>query len=138
MSGHHSRQIKTLSFLVVEDNAFTSITVCKTLRSLGATAIETAGTGREALDFVMNAQPPPDVLLIDLRMPEMGGVELIKRLAEQSYAGYLVLTSGVDEQTLGSVREVARKINVNVLGCLTKPIIAAALGELLAKVSVDP
>ncbi len=138
MSNNSSRQIKALSFLVVEDNAFTSIMVCETLRSLGAAAIETVSTGREALDVIVNSQTPPNVLLVDLRMPEMGGVELIQRLAEQRYAGHLVLTSGVDEQTLGSVEELARTINVNVLGCLTKPVTAAALGELLAKLPENP
>ncbi len=68
----------------------------------------------------------------------MGGVELIKRLAERRYAGWLALTSGVDEQTLGSVEEVARTLDINVLGCLTKPITAAALGELLAKLPKGP
>lgn len=138
MSNNSSRQIKALSFLVVEDNAFTSIVVCETLKSLGAAVIETASTGREALDVIVNSETSPDVLLVDLRMPEMGGVELIKRLAEQRYQGHIVLTSGVNEQTLASVEEVARTVDVNVLGCLSKPITAAALAELLAKLPETP
>ena len=138
MSNNRSRQIKALSFLVVEDNAFTSIVVCETLKSLGAAVIETASTGREALDVIVASETSPDVLLVDLRMPEMGGVELIKRLAEQRYEGHVVLTSGVDERTLASVEEVARTVDVNVLGCLSKPITAAALAELLAKLPETP
>ena len=138
MSNNRSRQIKALSFLVVEDNAFTSIVVCETLKSLGAAVIETASTGREALDVIVTSETSPDVLLVDLRMPEMGGVELIKRLAEQRYEGHVVLTSGVDERTLASVEEVARTVDVNVLGCLSKPITAAALAELLAKLPETP
>ena len=138
MSNNRSRQIKALSFLVVEDNEFTSIVVCKTLKSLGAAVIETASTGREALDVIMTSETSPDVLLVDLRMPEMGGVELIKRLAEQRYEGHVVLTSGVNERTLASVEEVARTLDVNVLGCLSKPITAAALAELLAKLPETP
>ena len=138
MSNNRSRQIKALSFLVVEDNAFTSIVVCETLKSLGAAVIETASTGREALDVIVTSETSPDVLLVDLRMPEMGGVELIKRLAEQRYEGHVVLTSGVNERTLASVEEVARTVDVNVLGCLSKPITAAALAELLAKLPETP
>ncbi len=138
MSNNRSRQIKALSFLVVEDNAFTSIVVCETLKSLGAAMIETARTGREALDVIVTSETSPDVLLVDLRMPEMGGVELIKRLAEQGYEGHVVLTSGVNERTLASVEEVARTLDVNVLGCLSKPITAAALAELLAKLPETP
>ena len=138
MSNNRSRQIKALSFLVVEDNAFTSIVVCETLKSLGAAVIETASTGREALDVIVTSETSPDVLLVDLRMPEMGGVELIKRLAEQRYEGHVVLTSGVNERTLASVEEVARTVDVNVLGCLSKPITAVALAELLAKLPETP
>lgn len=138
MSNNRSQQIKALSFLVVEDNAFTSIVVCETLKSLGAAVIETASTGREALDVIVTSETSPDVLLVDLRMPEMGGVELIKRLAEQRYEGHVVLTSGVNERTLASVEEVARTVDVNVLGCLPKPITAAALAELLAKLPETP
>ena len=138
MSNNRSQQIKALSFLVVEDNAFTSIVVCETLKSLGAAVIETASTGREALDVIVTSETSPDVLLVDLRMPEMGGVELIKRLAEQGYEGHVVLTSGVNERTLASVEEVARTVDVNVLGCLSKPITAAALAELLAKLPETP
>ncbi len=138
MSSENTSPLNAASFLVVEDNTFTSITVCQTLKSLGARVIDSVGTGREALNIILNAKKLPDVLLVDLRMPEMGGVELIKRLAEQKYSGHLVLTSGVEEETLGAVEEIARSVDINVLGCLSKPVTAVALGELLAKLPEYP
>jgi CheY-like chemotaxis protein len=126
-------EIASTTFLVIEDNAFTSIVVCKALQSLGATQVETARTGREALDRITSMDPPPDVLLLDLRMPEMGGVELLRWLAEQHYTGHVILTTGVDEQTLISVEDIARKSNINVLGRLPKPVNAQALSDLLSQ-----
>jgi CheY-like chemotaxis protein len=128
------RQIDSLGFLVVEDNAFTSIVVNQTLKSLGAERVSTARTGREALDLIEAGQTPPDVLLIDLRMPEMGGVELMGRLADRGYQGHVIVTSGVDAQTLASVEEIARESGVAIVGCLAKPLQAAALEELLSRI----
>jgi len=126
-------EIASISFLVIEDNAFTSIVVCKALQSLGATQMDTARTGREALDIITGMDSHPDVLLLDLRMPEMGGVELIRWLAERHYKGHVILTSGVDEQTMISVEELARKNEINLLGRLPKPINAQALSDLLSQ-----
>ena len=134
MTSTPKREIDSLGFLVVEDNAFTSIVVNQTLKSLGAERISTARTGREALDLIEGGPAPPDVLLIDLRMPEMGGVELIGRLTDRGYKGHVIVTSGVDAQTLASVEEIARESGVAMLGCLPKPLQAAALQELLSQV----
>ena len=131
MTSSNDRRIDTLSFLIVEDNAFASLVVTKTLTSLGARNIQTAQTGREGLDLIAATQPPPDVLLIDLRMPEMGGMEMIERLADRGYPGHVIVTSGVDDETLASARQIAEKTTVDVLGCLSKPVESAQLLELL-------
>jgi len=125
-----------LRFLVVEDNAFTSRVVERTLRALGAEEVHTARTGREGLELVASLQPPPDVILLDLRMPEMGGVEMITRLADRGFPGAVIVTSGVDEGTLASVEAVARQSSVRLLGCLPKPIEADRLVELLGRLQV--
>lgn len=126
-------EIAAISFLVIEDNAFTSIVVCKALRSIGAEQVATARTGREALDLLTSMDSPPAVLLLDLRMPEMGGVELLRWLAERHYKGHVILTTGVDERTLVSVEDVARKSDINILGRLPKPVKAQALSDLLSQ-----
>ncbi len=135
MLSEPGRTIGTLNFLIVEDNEFTAIVVKKTLESLGATRIATARTGRQALELIETAETPPDVLLIDLRMPEMGGVELIGRLGDRRYPGHVIVTSGVDAETLATVEALARDSGVQVDGCLSKPLDAAALRELLDRIA---
>lgn len=137
MTAAPTRWIGSLDFLVVEDNAFTSIVVQQTLQSLGAEHISGARTGREALDLIEGRESPPDVILIDLRMPEMGGVELIERLGDRGYGGHVIVTSGVDTETLTSVEALARESGMAILGCLSKPLEAAALQELLSSIR-DP
>lgn len=135
MTSESSSRIAPLRFLVVEDNAFTSQVVARALKSLGALEVHTARTGREGLDVVARLDPPPDVILLDLRMPEMGGVEMITRLGDRGFPGHVIITSGVDEETLVSVENVARQSSVRLLGCLPKPIESEQLAGLLAKVT---
>lgn len=89
--------IQSLSFLVVDDESFIQEVTVKILKKLGATDIATAANGIEALDYLDAASSDVDVMLIDIRMPEMDGVELMQQLAERKYAGAIILVSGIDE-----------------------------------------
>jgi len=117
--------------LVVEDNAFTSMTVHKTLQSLGIDRISAASNGHEALEFLDSADTTPDVILMDLRMPGMGGLEMLGRLKDRRYTGFVIVTSGVDEETMNAVQNVALDSKIDVLGFLPKPLTAKVLRELL-------
>jgi CheY-like chemotaxis protein len=134
MSDDTKRDISSLSFLVIDDNEFTRIVVTKALGALGATGVATAANGAEALAYMESAESPPDVLLVDLRMPGMSGLELLIRLSEQGYGGAVILISGTDEETLAAARDLAKDRNVNVLGTLAKPVDAQSLADLLTQV----
>lgn len=134
MSDDTRRDISSLSFLVIDDNEFTRIVVTKALGALGATGVATAANGAEALAQMESAEPPPDVLLVDLRMPGMSGLELLTRLSERGYGGAVILISGTDEETLTAARELAKDRNVNVLGSLAKPVDTQSLADLLTQV----
>ncbi len=135
MTSKTTSAIESLKLLVVEDNLFTSMMVEKTLESLGVERVMKASNGHEALVFLDRPDAAPDVILMDLRMPGMGGLELISRLKDRQYSGFVIVTSGVDEETMKSVQEIAARSNINVLGFLPKPLTATALKELLGKAS---
>ena len=121
------------SFLVIDDEAFIQTLLVRQLRQMGASRIATASNGVEALAHLDAADPKPDVLLVDLSMPEMGGVELMRRLAERAYRGAVILVSGADQETLVVAEEVAKYREVAVLGFVRKPVKPEALAQLLAK-----
>lgn len=62
---------------------------------LGYSIVGTAMTGNEALEFV--EQTPPDVILTDISMPGMNGIELLKAVRKRHPSVRLVLLSGYDE-----------------------------------------
>ena len=67
-------------------------------------------------------KPAPSVILVDLRMPGMGGIELLERLAERHYSGHILICSGVDAETLEAVEKQARSSGLDIVASLGKPI----------------
>lgn len=131
--GHDMPDIASLSFLVVDDEAFILKLATRVLGQMGATDIATATDGQAALDQLEAATTPPDVMLIDLSMPGMGGPELLRHLADREYGGAVVLVSGADAETLEFAQGMAQHRETNVLGYIVKPLKPDALTELLNK-----
>ena len=73
----------------------------------------------------------PEVLLLDLAMPHVDGVEVIRQLAKTGFAGSLVLISGFDPLMLESTKMLAELQGVRVAGVLSKPIDAQTLLHML-------
>lgn len=61
------------------------------------------------------------VLVLDLVMPEMDGIEVINALAERHANLSLILISGFDTRVLHSAQQFAEAHNLQVVACLTKP-----------------
>ena len=86
-------------------------------------AVETVESGEEALSSFRNRRP--DVVILDLIMPGMGGVEVVRRIRESSTVPIIVLSA---------MGEVARKVEALELGAddyMTKPF---GMDELLARI----
>ena len=119
------------SFLVIEDDQMARNLLVQLLAGWGATDISTAENGTQALAYLDSTERPPDMLFIDLSMPEMGGVTLMKNLADREYTGAVVLVSGAEELTLLVAEGLAKFRGVNVLGFITKPVTKDSLAGFL-------
>jgi EAL domain-containing protein (putative c-di-GMP-specific phosphodiesterase class I)/DNA-binding SARP family transcriptional activator/DNA-binding NarL/FixJ family response regulator len=117
--------------LVVEDHAFQRRTALKLLRGLGVGTLSEAADGNAALELLA-ASAPPDVIICDLEMPGMDGVEFIRRVAERGLASAVVIASGLDRRVLKAVQSVSEGYGLQVLGAVEKPLTARRLTELLA------
>ncbi|MFG1425752.1 EAL domain-containing response regulator [Roseixanthobacter glucoisosaccharinicivorans] len=72
-----------------------------------------------------------DVVLLDLGLPAMDGIDIMNRLAAFAKAPRLILISGVGEDVLRVVAQVAGEQRLTVLGALTKPLDPEQLLRLL-------
>ena len=84
------------------------------IRLLGRAGYETlaAGDGREALRVLESTAPAPDVILLDVMMPEMDGLELLEALhrhPQWKALPVVVLTARSDTHTVNRAQQLGAK-----------------------------
>ena len=120
-----------LRILVLDDEFFMLKLIGHVLTNLGFTQVKSFDSGRAALDSFDSPNNPPDLILLDLNMPEMDGIEFVRHLVERFYTGSLILISGEDERMLLTAVKLVRAHEISVLGHLHKPVKPEALSTLL-------
>ncbi|HET9578094.1 MAG TPA: EAL domain-containing response regulator [Usitatibacter sp.] len=132
-------QVSELRFLVVEDQGFQRWAMGHMLETLGATRVFSAGDGQAALEIVRSLDPPVDIVLTDLNMPGMDGIEFIRHLGELAMPPALIVASEQDRSLIASVGTMARTYGVEVLDAIEKPVtgkkLAAALDNFSRRAS---
>jgi len=124
---------RLLRTMVVEDQATPRRIAVEILRKLGVAEILQAEDGQDALELIRRSSAPLDVIICDLDMPRMDGVEFIRNVAEANLGASIVLASAVEAPVLASVEAMARSQGMAVLGVLEKPVTPQKLGDLLAR-----
>ena len=125
------RDISELRFLVVEDHGFQRWVLGNILEGMGAKYVFSAGDGSDALQVLAQLDTPIDIIVSDLDMPEMDGMEFIRHIGDLGYPVSLILVSSLDRALIASVEAMARAYGVNLLGAIEKPPTATKLGNLV-------
>ncbi|HSH89875.1 MAG TPA: EAL domain-containing response regulator [Ramlibacter sp.] len=124
-------QLSTVRFLVVEDHDVQRRLLVQILSNLGAVLVQDAEDGHAALRIIGEADPPIDIMITDLSMPGMDGIELVRHVGEGASGVSIILTSALEPRLLASVANMAQAYNVKVLGMLKKPPSAVKLAPLI-------
>ena len=82
---------------------------------LGFQIIGEAANGADALDFIIKNNP--DLVLLDIRMPQILGTEIVRRAKEQGFTGKFIILSGFTD-----FEYTQAAIHYGVDYYLTKPI----------------
>ena len=117
--------------LIVEDDDSVRTLAARALERDGH-AVETASDGAQGLDRIREASGAYDLVLSDIRMPEMDGIEMAVKAAAAFPALPILLMTGYAEQ-----RERAEELNKVIRDVMQKPF---TLSELRAGVqkSLEP
>ncbi|PKA14046.1 diguanylate phosphodiesterase [Leptospira meyeri] len=122
-----------LNFLVIEDDDFQREVIVDILIRLGAIHVTQARTGSEALKILTEINPSPiDIILCDLNMPEMDGMEFIRHIGTSHSSIATIIMSALDGALIESVQKMASAYGANILGAIEKPITPGHLETLLS------
>jgi DNA-binding response OmpR family regulator len=75
----------------------------------------------------------PDMVALDLGMPGMDGVELIRFLADQGYDAPVLIVSGFDHRVLESAFRLGEALGLTMVGPVEKPVRFEVLEEMLSR-----
>ncbi len=122
-----------LQVMVVEDHGFQRRIALRLLADLGHEQALEGADGLHALDVLRQQPAPPDVVLVDLDMPGMDGIECIGHIAHEHLARAVVVVSALDPALLNTVQTMARAYGLRVLGSVEKPLTRDKLEVVLAR-----
>jgi EAL domain-containing protein (putative c-di-GMP-specific phosphodiesterase class I)/ActR/RegA family two-component response regulator len=124
-------KIADIHFLVVEDHDFQRATLVQTLASLGARYVVEAANGHAALAMVQGQSI--DIIISDLEMPGMDGMEFIRHISEAGVSVSIILASVHDRTLIASVGTMTEAYGINLLGTIEKPATAQKLEVLIQR-----
>jgi DNA-binding response OmpR family regulator len=75
----------------------------------------------------------PDAVALDLGMPGMDGIELIRFLAYQDYRGPVLIVSGFDRRVLEAAFRLGEALGLAMVGPIEKPVRFEVLEEMLSR-----
>ncbi|AYH42144.1 EAL domain-containing response regulator [Azoarcus sp. DN11] len=119
-----------MNILIVDDDPILCKILANQLTVLGAGRVSCHAWARDALARVARGEAI-GLIFLDLRMPEVDGIEFVRELARSGYRGGLVLISGEDPRILRTAERLAQAHRLRVLGALSKPIRPEGLREVL-------
>jgi len=117
--------------LYIDDDRVNSLIFAEVCRGAGGVEVETAEDGAEALELV--AQWTPDLLVIDLHLPDTDGYALLRTLRERLPGAPAVLCTAEDPRR---VEAPARAAGFDA--CWTKPVSASQVLAQLDRLRAEP
>jgi EAL domain-containing protein (putative c-di-GMP-specific phosphodiesterase class I)/CheY-like chemotaxis protein len=119
------------SVLVIDDEPAIGEVISLVAQELGMSCTVLTS----ALELADEPDPAVTAICIDLMMPGMDGIEVVRRLAAQQCRATIVLMSGHDRSVLRSVQEMARTLGLRTAEPLQKPFRLADIRAMLNAVA---
>lgn len=126
--------MKPYRVLVVEDHPFQHEYLLNVFSEVGGFQVDTVWDGDEALESLTRRDY--DLLLTDLLMPVMDGVQLIQKIAALKKRPALALMSASSRRMLISAGLAAKNLGMSVVGLISKPVELNAVMRLKERMAI--
>lgn len=120
---------RTPSLLIVDDSAAHRQYVMQLCHQIGVDQVHEAEHGAHALEVLDRLAQPPQLLIIDLEMPVMDGVELIQQMHRRNVHIPFIIASNRESSLVGAVEVMARALGLPVVAGVRKPLTVGLLRE---------
>lgn len=114
--------------LLIDDEPALAEYLASAARECGFEPLITAQDGEFRDRFVAER---PDMVALDLGMPGMDGVELLRFLADQNYRAPVLIISGFDRRVIESAFRLGQALGLTMAGPLAKPVRLEQLEAML-------
>lgn len=122
------------NILIIEDDAFQRNLLVRMAASMTQGKIHIATNGQEALAS-LDMHDTPELILCDLQMPEMDGVEFLRKLAEREVQSTIALISAAAPDVVESVKQMAISYGLQKVDSVGKPVNRQKLEQLIHSVN---
>ncbi len=123
--------------LIIDDDKFMLDLSHEMLKQLGINNIAKAKSSDEALRQIDGGAQKPNLLLVDLHMPQTDGFQFMGQLSKRKYTGGVIVVSGQRAQVLQSAELMAQLYDLNILGSVEKPVNPLALAMAINKLKPE-
>jgi two-component system chemotaxis response regulator CheY len=129
----HSADSEKTNFrcLIADDSAFARKNIALVLEQLGGHVVGEATNGIEAL--ALYGQLRPDLVLLDITMPQLDGVETLRKIMEQDKDAKVIIVSSVGHKEM-----VWKAICLGAKSFVTKPYKPDYAGMVIRDVVAGP
>lgn len=115
------------NILITDDAMFMRMLLGGTLKKLGHTIVAEASNGLEAVE--MYKRHKPDLVTMDITMPEIDGIEALKRIMEVDPNAKVIMVSAMGQQVM-----VLDAIKAGAKDFLVKPFDETRVSEAINKI----
>lgn len=119
--------LQTDNIVLIDDDRVVGEIVSGLASSMGLQCAVT----RTPDEFFKHISPETGVILLDLVMPEMDGIEILRLLGERNCKARIILMSGINIRVIETAKKLAQSLGLNVVGHLQKPFPIPLLQQML-------
>lgn len=120
--------MKQPRLLVIDDEPALAEFIASAARECGFDPVLTSDDRQFRDEFLAER---PEMVALDLGMPGMDGVELLRFLADESFEAPVIIISGFDRRVLDSAFRLGEALGLNMAGPVEKPVRLEELEQLL-------